>query len=586
MMSIAIRVLSVLLFGLLAGVARGAVLPGTGSISGTVTADAPFKAAKVYARNADRHMFYLVYTAGGRYRAINLLPGSYEVGVEKTGFASTPRSVEVKAGEPLVVDFKLRPLSAEEQARASRESASYDEIYPPDAGREVLEATCIRCHGKSFISQRAGLEAPAWNALVGAMMSFTVKGTDRPVLPPGLITPERRKLLVGYLAKHLGPGTSPRSLRVDDNIELDERALASAMWIQYSVAQARTPAGNPRKFQETYFDLKGNVWVTETTKGAPAVNRLDPRTQKWSWYPLPNAEWYPHGITVDPIDASVWWAGRGVDVVRLDPATGRWKPYGDISDTQRWGGHTPVFDSRGDLWYTMIFDNQLGKWDRKTDTVKHWDVPNKGGQPYGALIDHQDRIWFAELMGCRVTMFDPRTEKFTEYVSPSSPCRVRRPGLDSKGRIWFGVYDSGKLDMVDPVSGRITEYDIDRFSEPYEAWADPDDRIWMSDGGRGGVLVRFDPETRKFTNYPGLELTDMPKIAITREGAVWYNNRGAAARGRAPAAVGVLYPDVSAMKSFEPYYAVQDGRAVGSGSPRPPVSATAAHATSVPSAGR
>ena len=56
-------------------------------------------------------------------------------------------------------------------------------------------------------------------------------------------------------------------------------------------------------------------------------------------------------------------------------------------------------------------------------------------------------------------------------------------------------------------------------------------------------------------------------VAITREGAVWYANRGAAARGRAPAAVGVLYPDMNKMTSFGAYYAVKDGRAVGNGSP-------------------
>ena len=74
---------------------------------------------------------------------------------------------------------------------------------------------------------------------------------------------------------------------------------------------------------------------------------------------------------------------RGVDTLRVlsdfDPATGRSKAYGDLSSTQRWGGHTPVFDSKGDLWYTLIFDNQLGHWDRKTDRVTHWDIPNKGG---------------------------------------------------------------------------------------------------------------------------------------------------------------------------------------------------------------
>ena len=569
MQSPVIRRLCFLLLGLLAGHARADVIPGTGVLEGAVTADAPFKAAKVIARNADRRMTYLVYTAGGRYRAINVLPGSYELTVEKQGFAVDARRVEVKVGESVSTDFKLRPDTLAEQVQGGRVTAGYDEIYPPGAGRVVLEATCMRCHGKSFIAQRAGLEAAGWNALIDVMMSMKVGGTDRSVLPPGTLTPERRAVLVEYLGRHLGPGTPARSLRVDESVELDERALSSAMWIQYAVAQPRTPAGDPRKFQETYFDLKGNVWITETTKGSPAINRLDPRTQTWSWFPVTNVEWYPHGLAVDPVDGSVWWAGRGVDVVRLDPSTGKFTPYGDLSSTQRWGGHTPAFDSKGDLWYTLIFDNQVGKWDRKTKTVTHWDIPNKGGQPYGMLIDQQDRIWFAELLGCRVTQFDPSTERFTEYVSPSSPCRVRRPGLDSKGRIWFGVYDSGKLDMVDPRTGRITEYDIDRFAEPYEAWADPDDKIWMSDGGRGGVLIRFDPETKTFTNYPGIELTDMPKIAITREGAVWYNNRGAAARGRAPAAVGVLYPDVNKMTSFEPYYAIKDGRAVGSGSPRP-----------------
>jgi virginiamycin B lyase len=560
-----VRNVCLLLLAAFANAALADVIPGTGSLSGLVTAESPFQAAKVYARNADRHMTYMVYTAKGRFRAINVVPGSYSVTVEKPGFATESREVVVKAGAEAAVDFKLRKDQG--NAQNGDLTATYDEIYPPGAGRDVLESTCSMCHGKRYIAQRAGLDADGWDALITVMTAQVVPGTKIPTLPPGLLTPEKRRVLVEYLSRNLGPGKPVRELRTEDSTMLEESALASAMWIQYSVANPKTAAGTWRKFQEPYFDMKGNVWITEPSPNAPAIVRLDPRTQTWTSFPLSNVDWYPHGITVDPVDGSVWWAGRGVDVVRLDPASGKSKAYGDLSDTQRWGGHTPVFDSKGDLWYTLLYQSAFGKWSRSTDSVSHYEIPNKGGKPYGVLVDQQDRVVAAELAGCRLTRLDPKSGTFAEFVSPSAPCYNRRPGLDSKGRLWYGVFNAGKLGVIEPDTAKIIEYPIDRFAEPYEASADPQDKIWMSDGGRGGVLVRFDPETKKFTNYPGLETTDMPKMAITREGAVWYANRGAAARGRAPAAVGVLYPDMNLMTSFGAYYAVKDGRAVGNGSP-------------------
>jgi streptogramin lyase len=115
----------------------------------------------------------------------------------------------------------------------------------------------------------------------------------------------------------------------------------------------------------------------------------------------------------------------------------------------------------------------------------------------------------------------------------------------------------------------MVEYKIGRFSEPYDAWADPDDNIWMGDGGQGGLLIRFDQKTRRITNYPSPTVSDMPKLAITKDGAIWYSNRSAASRGAGPATVGVLYPDKTRVRSFGAYYALEDGRPIGSGSPPP-----------------
>jgi hypothetical protein len=87
------------------------------------------------------------------------------------------------------------------------------------------------------------------------------------------------------------------------------------------------------------------------------------------------------------------------------------------------------------------------------------------------------------------------------------------------------------------------------FSQPYDIWPDREDNLWISDGGMGGALIRFNPATEKFTVYPSMQRGDMPKIEITREGAVWYSPRSAQ-RGT----IGVLYPDATKMRSFEARY--------------------------------
>ena len=47
-------------------------LSGLASVSGTVTSYAPFKAAKVYFRDVEKRMQYMVYTAGGKYQTMHL----------------------------------------------------------------------------------------------------------------------------------------------------------------------------------------------------------------------------------------------------------------------------------------------------------------------------------------------------------------------------------------------------------------------------------------------------------------------------------------------------------------------------------
>src|SRR5712671_2550968 len=83
-------------------------LAGLASVSGSVTSPAPFKAAKVYFRNTERRMQYMVYTAGGKYQAQNLLPGNYEMRVEAPHQASPAVKVTLKGGANPPVNAALR----------------------------------------------------------------------------------------------------------------------------------------------------------------------------------------------------------------------------------------------------------------------------------------------------------------------------------------------------------------------------------------------------------------------------------------------------------------------------------------------
>jgi hypothetical protein len=218
-------------------------------------------------------------------------------------------------------------------------------------------------------------------------------------------------------------------------------------------------------------------------------------------------------------------------------------------------GHTPVFTSKGDLWFSMLTGNKIGHWDRATDTVTYWETPSPRGRPYGLIVDHADKVWYVEYFTDAVVRFDPVTKIFTRFPIGSHPAQMRRLGVDSRNTIWFGVYGRvgkrGRLGSLDPKTGKVVERDLPiEYSNPYDAWADEHDDIWTSSDN---YLTRFEPATGRFTVYPVPERTDEPKIMITRDGAIWYAPRGAGWGGYGGAA-SVLYPDKDAIRTLGAYY--------------------------------
>jgi Carboxypeptidase regulatory-like domain len=232
----------------------------TGAVSGTVTATKLFTAAQVYLRNAEKGVTFMVYTAGGKYQAINLYPGVYDVHVARRGFSSDPQKITVAPGAMLKLDFALTDADPAPKAgingpstivgypgRATiidkdvEFSTNYEAVYPAGPGREVLEKTCMGCHGVNFFAVRA-LDRSAWDALITRMTKRN-EGMDTSV-PPGKLSPRDRQLLLDYLATNMGPDSKKRALAIATDMPLDEAALGKAMYIEYEMPKVG-PNGRP-----------------------------------------------------------------------------------------------------------------------------------------------------------------------------------------------------------------------------------------------------------------------------------------------------------------------------------------------------
>lgn len=260
------------------GVAADSTIPGTGAVTGTVTAAKSYTAAQIYLRSLDKPVTFMVYTSGGKYRAINLLPGTYEATAARRGFASEPQKISLRPGETVTADFALKDADPAPKAGINGPSTvvaypgratildrqvefirDYDTLYPPGPGRVVLEHACMSCHGVNVFSQKQWDHA-AWDAAI-TMMSRR-EGMVGIIVPPGKLTPGDRRLLVDYLAANFGPNAKKRALASDADMPLDEEALRNAMYVEYDIPKANAANARPRG-QNPFLDNDGNVWVTD-----------------------------------------------------------------------------------------------------------------------------------------------------------------------------------------------------------------------------------------------------------------------------------------------------------------------------------
>jgi virginiamycin B lyase len=603
--------LLIVALGLVSAGGKAAEIQGTGSISGTVEARKPFKAAQVYIRNVEKRILYMVYTNGGRFRAVNLFPGSYEINVEVKGMESGVRNFVVKAGDHRTLKLSLRDSvkpgfrpSAVPDSGAGEKFAfqSYDEIYPPGPGKQIVEQVCMTCHSENHFPLKPRSEEALRNGFAEKCMGKNLWERDKTELGEGAMAPpvtryrfgaQDRKEALDYLARNFGADAKPRAVQVppSEQLPLDEAQLGKAMYMEYYLTvdpsgqginapqyQAlKQPFVGMRQGTVVQLDTDGNVWMID--RGVPnRLVKLDPRTGIQKDFLMPEPTAGAHDLLIDR-DGIIWApeftfvaSTRTPHLLGFNPKSEQWQynlvadPDDEIRNSFKAGGFALAVDSKGNLYMTWLTNDALGKRDRQTGKITTYLVPTNGAGPYGNAVDQNDNVWIAEARTSKIAKFDTQTGQWTEFTPLTHPAYLRRgPGVDASNNVWFVLYAAGnrpgKLARIDQSTGRITEWAVPhRGAQPYEASPDVEGNIWFPDQPLSesnasqslpATIARFDPRDATFTFYPKPQfVADSSKLVHTTEGALWYSPRADKNVASQAAGFGVLYPDMDKMTTF------------------------------------
>jgi virginiamycin B lyase len=294
--------------------------------------------------------------------------------------------------------------------------------------------------------------------------------------------------------------------------------------------QAGAAADQWQKVFSTMVALPGDqptVVSNYLAKSFPVRSKPEPvivpgsATVSFKEWILPTLGQRPHDPLSTP-DGNIWWTGMFANVVgRLDPRTGAMKEY--PLKTPGTGPHGLVADKDGNIWYTGNQKALIGKLDPKTGAVTEYTMPDpKARGPHTPIFDQKGNFWFT-LQSGHVGRIVPATGEVKLSATPTSGTYPYGIQVNSKGVPWYVDFRGNRLGSIDPVTMEIKEYTLPNpETRPRRIALTADDVVWYADYTRG-YLGRYDPktgQTREFASPSGSKSQPYGIAAIGN--VIWY----------------------------------------------------------------
>jgi streptogramin lyase len=222
---------------------------------------------------------------------------------------------------------------------------------------------------------------------------------------------------------------------------------------------------------------------------------------------------------------------------RLAPTTGEVSVYAITDRGNVWGLKE---DSAGNLWYTTVNGNSVGRLEPSTNWFMEWLIP---GNHFGLDLDQATGdVWFSVLDDVAgIQRLSPTTNQVTTWSTFPYPCTY---DLDvaANGDVWFTVQPCGNqgVGRLDPTTNQITVWTMPIVSSrPFRVVAETDNSIWFTEfASVTNSIAQLVPSTNTLSEYRLPTPNGNPGGLIRVAGRTWFTAGGSGVIGQLDPALG------------------------------------------------
>ncbi len=465
------------------------------------------------------------------FPAARLAPGHYALSIRAIGYQlDGAGAADVAQGKDAAADLKLRKVK---EVWRQLSNAEWLVSIPGTDDQKKFLLNCVGCHTLQRIVTSTH-DAAEFAQVIDRMTGYYPGSTP--------IHPQR---LVGDFRRNIGNGADmSATAKYLASINLSE----GPTW-EYPLKTLPRPSGKATKVIVTEYDLPratmephdvirdadGTVWFSNF--GEQDLGKLAPDTGKVTEYPIPMLkDGFPTG-TLDlesAPDGKLWislmYQGG---LARFDKASGKMDlfklPDAWQADGTQLSMVTPTHDDvDGRVWTKDVESNRMMRLDVKSGTFENLgvakDVHGKGIGAYGIPTDQANGVYLLNFGGGDIGRLDAATLKTTIYPTPTPGSRPRRGRVDAENRLWFAEYAGNAIALFDPKTETIKEWKATLpWTSPYDVVPGKDGVVWTA-SMLTDRATRLDPATGAMIDYPLPHQTNIRRVFVDQDGALWFGN--------------------------------------------------------------
>ncbi len=238
-------------------------------------------------------------------------------------------------------------------------------------------------------------------------------------------------------------------------------------------------------------------------------------------WPVPWKDTRPRDPDVAP-NGVIWLVGQGGDyAARFDPEkeifTRKVLPPGS-------GPHSLIIDPKGTLWIAANRQAFIGRMNYVTGELKRFPMPDETVRdPHTLVFSGQDEIWFTSQWGNSVGRMNKRSGKITLVPMQTEKARPYGIKMDAEEYPWIALLGTNGLATIDPQTLQLSVIRLPRQEARLRRLAiTRDGMVWYTDYA-GGFFGRYAPQTGEIKEWKAPSEQSGPyAMAADSYGRIWF----------------------------------------------------------------